>query len=139
MESLNFDKFGNPIEIETYSDGRSKQVTVTDNSKNFVFLGDTYNIEVLRDCEDLKLYYSSSISKAVLKRDCYGRLLLFFFDDWVSGRMDLLWVVVADEADADEMVGVPRLSRLREPYIAADAGDWMIAHGEITSYSNSRG
>jgi hypothetical protein len=73
-------------------------------------------------------------------RDRYGRLFLFFYDEYRlsngDDRTDYLWAVVADEADADNLVQASRLSRLREPYIACDGDRFQAAHEWIKTREN---
>jgi hypothetical protein len=122
------DKYGNPVTIRQYANGNSEKVTRTGDSSQFEFLGNTYSLAILRRNKDLKVYWRSNDSDAVLQRNVYGRLLLYFYDDWeMDDRTDILWVVVADEADADKMIKEPRLSRLRIPFIAGDGRGWMSA------------
>jgi len=128
------DLYGNRVEIRTYDDGTSERITFPDDSSyRFEFLGDTYSVAMLRcDNEELKLYYRDRDSEAALQRDGYGRLWLCFYDEYTlsngDDRYDYLWALVADETDADELVKVPRLSRLRLPYIAYDGERFQAAH-----------
>jgi len=125
------DAYGNRVEIIHYEDGSTKKTTFPDSGAfgYFEFLGDTYSKSILRACEDVKVYYRDNKMERVLKCDRYGRLLLYFYDDWgMDDRIDELWKVVTDEAEADEFVNVYRLDRLLEPYIAGDGGNWMAAH-----------
>jgi hypothetical protein len=135
------DQFGNRVEIEHYADGTKKRI-VFPTEKYFEFLGKTYAGFVFTRRYgvpeslnvDIKTYYKSSDSEAMLQRDYYGRLWLHFYDEYRlsngDDRYDYLWVLVADEADADELVHVYRLSRLREPYVAYDGYGWWAAHEE---------
>jgi hypothetical protein len=123
------DKFGNPCKIYDTED-RPCKVTFPKGGK-FEFLGDEYSLGVLRNGEEVKVYYREKYSEAILKRDRYGRLFLYFYDEYTGfdeDRYDHLWTLVADEADADEFVHVYRLSRLRKPYVAYDGGRWTGVH-----------
>jgi hypothetical protein len=120
------DRYGNLVSIRQYTDGSCEKTTRTNENSRFEFLDDVYSLDILRRNKDVKVYWRSYSSDAVLQRDVYGRLLLYFYDDWVADdRTDRLWVVVADEADADKMIKEPRLSRLRTPFIAGDGRGWM--------------
>jgi hypothetical protein len=98
------DKEGNRIVIQQYNDGRRKKITFPKyTSSGFEFQGKEYNLPLLRLNERVKIYYGDSDSEARLERDTYGRLWVFFYDEY-------------------------RLSRLREPYISYDGCGWMAAH-----------
>jgi hypothetical protein len=127
------DKEGNRIRIEQYNDGRRKKITFPKcTSSVFEFQGKEYSLSQLRRNERLKTYYADSDSEARLERDTYGRLWVFFYDEYRlsngDDRCDYLWKLVPDETAADEFVHVYRLSRLREPYISYDGCGWMAAH-----------
>jgi hypothetical protein len=128
------DRYGNRVKIEIYDDGRCKRITFPEAMYDkFEFLGDEYSVSDLWcNNETLKEYYKDSRSEAILQRDRYGRLFLFFYDEyWLSNgddRYDYIWAVVADEADSDSLVQVYRLSRLREPYISYDGDRFQAAH-----------
>lgn len=127
------DRFGNEYTDSYHEDGRIKRCTQTNIRSEFEFLGDTYSLEILRQMCFVKEYLDSYHNTIDLFRDKYGRLLLHFYDeemrfDGYPDREDLLWVVVKDEADADELSQAYCLSRLREPYIAGDENEWMAAH-----------
>lgn len=127
------DQFGNRVEIKHYADGTKKRIVFPESKYSpFEFLGDEYSRALLRENTKLKVYYKDSDSEATLQRDHYGRLFLFFYDEYHlsngDDRRDYLWALVADESDADEFVKVARLSRLREPYIVYDGENWLVAH-----------
>ncbi|MDR0830666.1 MAG: hypothetical protein LBN95_11240 [Prevotellaceae bacterium] len=133
------DQFGNRVEIQHYADGRKGKTTFPTN-KYFDFLGKTYAGFVFTRRYgvpeslnvDIKVYYKDNDSEAALQRDYYGRLWLYFYDEYRlsngDDRYDYLWVLVADEADADELVKDYRLSRLRVPFVAYDGYGWWSAH-----------
>jgi hypothetical protein len=128
-EPLLTDKFGNPFKI--HSEGDCSYKVTFPNREKFEFLGDVYSLEILLRIEDVKVYYQEKDSEAILRRDGYGRLFLYFYDEYMGfdeDRYDYLWTLVADEADADELVQVYRLSRLRTPYVAYDGGSWVGVH-----------
>jgi hypothetical protein len=132
-EPETFDAAGNRIVIQQYNDGRRKKITSPKyTSTDFEFQGKEYNLPLLQLNERVKTYYEDSDSEARLERDTYGRLWVFFYDEYRlsngDDRYDYLWKLVPDEAFADEFVGVYRLSRLREPYISYDGCGWMAAH-----------
>ena len=120
------DQFGNAIEHKN-SAGRPTFVTRSTQSSYFGFMGKVYAYSMLQENEELKVYYKSNKSEAILQRDRYDRLLLYFYDEYDFDRVDVLWILVADEADADHMVKSPRLSRIRIPFIAADGENWLSA------------
>jgi len=126
------DSYGNKVVYKHYEDGTTRKITYPScDFGYFEFLGDTYSKDMLKRCEDVKIYYRDNSTERVLKRDCYGRLLLYFYDDWGTAsndRIDKLWKVVANEDEADEFVESYRLHRLQEPYIADDGYGWMVAH-----------
>jgi hypothetical protein len=133
------DQFGNRVEIKQYNDGRIEKITFP-TEKYFDFLGNTYAGFVFTRRYgvketlnvDIKTYYKDSDSEAILQRDYYGRLWLYFYDEYRlsngDDRYDHLWVVVADEADADELVTIDRLKRLRPSYVSYDGYSWWSAH-----------
>ena len=128
-EPLLIDKFGNRFKI--YSEGDSSYKVTFPNREKFEFLGDVYSLGILLGIENVKVYYQEKDSEAILRRDGYGRLFLYFYDEYMGfdeDRYDYLWTLVADEADADELVQVYRLSRLRTPYVAYDGGSWVGVH-----------
>lgn len=118
------DRFGNAIE---YANSGGKQTRVTRSSKNsyFEFMGKVYYYGMLRENREIKVYYKSNSSDAVLQQDSYGRLFLYFYDEYDFDRVDILWILVTDEADADKMAEAARLSRVRIPFIAADGENWL--------------
>jgi hypothetical protein len=120
------DQFGNAIEYEN-NGGRQTRVTRSSKNAYFVFMGKVYSYGILRQNEEVKVYYKSNKSDAILQRDSYGRFFLYFYDEYDFDRVDILWVLVDNEADADKMVGAARLSRIRIPFIAADGGNWLAA------------
>jgi hypothetical protein len=76
----------------------------------------------------LKTYCSGSNEEALLQRDAYNRMWLYFYDYYSDhDRMDILYVLVANEADADRLVSVARLDRLRIPFVARDNNGWCGA------------
>lgn len=132
------DNYGNLVKTETWKNGKSKRITFPASKyAEFEFLGAVYSVNaLLYGNQPLKEYYKYSDSEAVLQRDRYGRLWLYFYDYYSDlDRTDYLWAVVADEADADELVKVYRLSRLREPYIAYDGEGWQAAHERVNKKS----
>ena len=120
------DQFGNTIEYGKY-DGKQTRITRSTRNSYFEFMGNVYSHGMLRRNKEVKVYYKSNSSDAVLQQDSYGRLFLYFYDEYDFDRVDELWVLVADEADADEMVKVTRLSRVRIPFIASDGEIWLGA------------
>ena len=127
------DRFGNKYADTRMSDGRIKRCTQTNRNKEFEFMGNTYSWSYLRSLASIKNYEDEYHHQIELCRDKYGLLLLYFYDEYMNfssdnDREDYLWVVVEDEADADELAEAYRLERLREPYIAADENGWMAAH-----------
>lgn len=135
------DRFGNEYTDSYCNDGRISRCTQTNMQSEFEFLGDTYSLEILEHASLVKEYLDDYHNKIKLCRDQYGRLLLFFYDEEMNfdggpDREDFLWVIVKDEADADELSQAYRLSRLREPYIAGDEKKWMAAHQYIEQKTN---
>jgi hypothetical protein len=122
------DKFGNPLYFKQQSDGKVEKSTTIKWNK-FEFLGDEYSTSLLENNEVLKTYYTSSDSEAALQRDSFGRLWLYFYDEYKGehDRTDILWTLVENEADADKMVTVARLSRLRIPFVGSDDCGWWGA------------
>ena len=120
------DPFGNVIEHRNHGGRQTRIIRSTKNSR-FEFLGNMYSYSTLRENKEVKVYYKSKDADAVLQQDRYGRLFLYFYDEYVFDRVDMLWILVTDEADADKMVKVARLSRVRVPFIAADGESWMAA------------
>jgi len=120
------DQFGNSIRISN-SEGRQISTTRSTRNSYFLFMGEVYSYSMLCENEEIKVYYKSNSSDAILQRDRYGRLFLYFYDEYDFDRVDHLWVLVADSTDADKMVNVTRLSRTRIPFIAADGENWVGA------------
>ena len=120
------DPFGNLIEHRNHG-GRQTRIIRSTQSSYFEFLGKMYSYSMLYENKEVKVYYKSNKSDAVLQQDSYGRLLLYFYDEYDFDRVDKLWILVTDEADADKMVRVARLSRVRVPFIAADGENWLAA------------
>lgn len=127
------DLFGNEYTETMYEDGRVKRCTQTNRKSRFDFLGDVYTWIDLRHLPTIKTYVDEYHQEIKLCRDKCGRLLLYFYDEYMNfngddDRVDYLWVVVKDENDAEELSEAHRFSRLRVPYIAADEKGWMAAH-----------
>lgn len=96
-------------------------------------MGNSYSWSYLRSLDSIKSYVDNYHQQIALCKDKHGFLLLYFYDEYMNfsgdnDREDYLWVLVENEADADELAEAYRLERLREPYIAADENDWMAAH-----------
>lgn len=132
-EIKRIDRFGNKYEDTQMSDGRIKRCTQTNRKKEFDFMGNTYSWSYLQSLSSIKDYVDEYHQQIALCKDKYGRLLLYFYDEYMdfsgdNDREDYLWVVVENEKDADELAEAYRLSRLRTPYIAADEKGWMAAH-----------
>lgn len=81
----------------------------------------------------IRTYVDEYHQEIKLCRDKYGRLMLYFYDEYMNfngddDREDYLWVVTKDENDAEVLSEAHRFGRLRVPYIAADEKGWMAAH-----------
>lgn len=126
------DDFENELEYINRNDGVIVRITQTSRSKQFYVFGDVYSLEILRKNTVLKTYYDREHYEAHLEQDIYGRLILHFYDEEMNfsgdDRVDYLWLFVKNEPDADQMVQVGKLSRLRVPFISGDETGWMSAH-----------
>jgi len=125
------DCYGNPFSISREGE-QFVRVTQTNRMSDFEFLGNCYSYRILKQNKTLKTYVDDSNCQRLLQKDIYGRLLLYFYDEYMrmddDDREDHLWVVVKSKAEADKFENTYRLSRLRVPYISADEGSWMVAH-----------
>lgn len=133
-EFFTHDSFGNKVEILKLSDNRYKKVTQTNRHSRFEFLNSKYSISILESAGDIKTYWDEYHSVRKLVQDCYGRLFHYRYDEEMNfdggdDRVDILWILVADEKDSDELSNnSSSLSLLREPYVAADETGWVAAH-----------
>jgi len=103
--------------------------------ERFTFQGDDYLLSMLRYAKIVKTYWDRSKSERYLVRDEYGRLFLYCWEeemtfDGTSDRLDLLWVLVKNEAEADSLKNEGLLSLSKYPHICADGNDWMNVFDE---------
>lgn len=127
------DQFKNVVTITKLKDGNFDKVTQTNKNSDFEFLGDTYSYGLLNSAETVKVYWESYHSKRSLEKDKYGRLFHYRYDEEMNfdggdDREDILWTLVANEADSDELAQKGGLSLLREPYVASAETNWVAAH-----------
>lgn len=127
------DQFKNMVTITKLKDGNFDKVTQTNKNSDFEFLGDTYSYGLLNSAETVKVYWESYHSKRSLEKDKYGRLFHYRYDEEMNfdggdDREDILWTLVANEADSDELSQKSGLSLLREPYVASAETNWVAAH-----------
>ena len=131
------DEFGNLVTVTRYNDGRFEKVTQTERKFNFEFLENTYSFSVFDSAETLKVYWDNEHSKRSLIRDKYGRLFHYRYDEEMSfsglDRLTIVWTLVANDADSDELAGKDGMSLLRLPFVATDETNWMAAQERITS------
>jgi hypothetical protein len=119
------DKFGNKVTIIKLNDGCYKKTTQTNKNTEFEFLGDTYSYDMLGLSYTLKVYCDNYHSDRKLVKDKFGRLFHYRYDEEMNfdggpDREDILWTLVADEKDSEQLTHVGNMSLLREPYVAAD-------------------
>jgi hypothetical protein len=131
------DVYGNDIEIINRTDGTIIRTTKTNKQTEFIFLDDVYSIEQLRASVTIKVYWDRNHSYRTLVKDTYGRLFHYRWDEetYFDGddRLDILWILVADEQDSDLLSkNESDLDLLRTPYIATCETNWVAAHEEIT-------
>jgi len=134
------DKFNNMVTVTKMKDGNFDKVTQTNKNSDFEFLCDTYSYDLLNTAETVKVYWESYHSKRSLEKDKYGRLFHYRYDEEMNfdggdDREDILWTMVADEADSDELSQKGGLSLLREPYVASAETNWVAAHEIIEKQS----
>ncbi len=127
------DKFKNVITIRKLDDGNFDKVIQTNKNSNFEFLGDIYSYNLLNSSEIVKVYWDNNHSERRLVMDRFGRLFHYRFDEEMNfdggdDREDILWTLVANEADSDELSQKGGLSLLREPYVASAETNWVAAH-----------
>ncbi|MCX6252527.1 MAG: hypothetical protein NTX61_17470 [Bacteroidetes bacterium] len=128
------------VTINKLEDGTFHKVTQTDKVAEFEFLGDTYSYSQLDSATTLKVYWDNYHSERKLVKDKYGRLFHYRYDEEMNfdggdDRLDLLWTLVANETDSDDLSCKSGLSLLREPYVASAETDWVAAHEDINSNS----
>ena len=134
------DKFNNMVTVTKMKNGNFDKVTQTNKNSDFEFLGDTYSYGLLNSAETVKVYWKSYHSERSLEKDKYGRLFHYRYDEEMNfdggdDREDILWTLVANEADSDELSQKSGLSLLREPYIASAETNWVAAHEIIAKQS----
>jgi len=132
-EMVFYDKFGNKVTLTKLNDGRYKKITQTNKNTEFEFMGDTYSYDLLERSSTLEVYWDKSDSYRKLVKDKYGRLFHYRYDEEMNfdggpDREDILWTLVVDEIDSEQLTHVGNLSLLREPFVAADETNWVAAH-----------
>lgn len=132
-ECIYYDKFRNKVIITRLPDGRYKKTTQTNKNAEFEFLGDTYSYEMLVMSKTLMVYWDNYHSDRKLVKYTYGRLFHYRYDEEMNfdggpDREDILWTLVTEEADSEQLTHVGNLSLLREPFVAADETNWVAAH-----------
>jgi hypothetical protein len=85
---------------------------------------------MLRDARIVKTYWDRDKSKCHLVRDEYGRLFLYCWEeettfDGTSDRLDMLWVLVKNEAEANSLKNEGFLTLSNYPHISSDGNNWM--------------
>ena len=109
-EEVYEDKYGNSFSIERAGD-KFVKVTQTNRYSDFEFLGHLYSYDILKQNKTLKTYVDEYHCQRLLQKDAYGRLLLYFYDEYMrtngDDREDYLWVVMRDEAEADNFENTP--------------------------------
>ena len=128
-----YDKFGNKVTLTKLNDGRYKKTTQTNKNTEFEFMGDTYSYDLLERSSTLEVYWDKSDSYRKLVKDKYGRLFHYRYDEEMNidggpDREDILWTLVVDEIDSEQLTHVGNMSLLREPFVAADETNWVAAH-----------
>ena len=137
-DTVTRDEFGNKVTLTKLNDGRYKKTTQTNKNTKFEFLGDTYSYDMLEMSDTLKVYWDNYHSERKLVKDRYGRLFHYRYDEEMNfdggpDREDILWMLVANERDSDQLSQVGNMSLLREPFVAADEADWVAAHEYVDS------
>jgi hypothetical protein len=143
------DRFRNEVTITKLNDGTFRKETQTTKHSDFEFLGNKYSCHLLEASETIKVYWDHSDSERKLVKDKYGRLFHYRYDEEMSfnggdDRVDILWTLVTDEKDSDDLSTQGGLSLLREPYVASAETNWVAAHEYaehdfINKISNSKG
>lgn len=98
--------------------------------ERFTFQGDDYLLSMLRYARIVKTYWDRDKSKCHLVRDKYGRLFLYCWEeettfDGTSDRLDMLWVLVKNEAEANSLKNEGFLTLSNYPHISSDGNNWM--------------
>jgi hypothetical protein len=98
--------------------------------ERFAFQGNNYLLSMLRHAKIIKTYWDRSKSERHLVCDEYGRLFLYCWEeettfDGTSDRLDLLWVLVKNEEEADSLKNEGLLTLSNHPHISTDRHDWM--------------
>jgi len=127
------DRFNNKVTVNKLNDGTFRKETQTNKHSDFEFLGLTYSYHLLEISETIKVYWDRSDSERKLVKDKYGRLFHYRYDEEMNfnggdDREDILWTLVADEKDSDDLSSQGGLSLLREPYVASAETNWVAAH-----------
>ncbi len=127
------DKFNNMVTVTKMKDGNFKKEIQTNKNSVFEFLGYQYSYDLLNSAETVKVYWDENHSERSLVKDKYGRLFHYRYDEEMNfddgdDREDILWTMVGNEADSDELSQKGGLSLLREPYIASAETNWVAAH-----------
>ena len=127
------DRFNNKVTIFKLEDGTFRKETQTNKRSDFEFLGDTYSYQLLDSSATIKVYWDNSDSERKLVQDKYGRLFHYRYDEEMNfnggdDRVDILWTLVTDEKDSDNLSQQGGLSLLREPYVASAETNWVAAH-----------
>jgi hypothetical protein len=130
------DRFNNKITVIKLDDGTFRKETQTNKRSEFEFLGDIYSFHLLESATIIKVYWDEAHSERKLVKDKYGRLFHFRFDEEMNvnggdDRVDILWTLVADEKDSDDLSSQGSFSLLREPYVASAETNWVAAHEYI--------
>ena len=138
------DRFRNKVTVNKLNDGTFRKETQTNKNSDFEFLGNIYSYKLLEGSETIKIYWENSDSERKHVKDKYGRLFHYRYDEEMNfdggdDSVDILWTLVGDEKDSDDLSTQGGLSLLREPYVASAETNWVAAHEySETGFTNKK-
>ena len=142
LENLLFD-FVCIKEIKT-EDGKLLRTTTTNSRHNFTFLGDTYNMDTIKNALLIHTYHNSSNSEASLWQDKYNRLFFKIYQEEMNfnGEDDCVectYCFIDNKKIADELYQKGTTLCGIEPYIYVSSdglsSDFVSVHEYISASS----
>lgn len=94
---------------------------------------DNYSYDFLNLSEELKVYTHSYHIERQLVKNKYGRLFHYSYDEEMSfcggdDREGILWKLVTNDANSDELSRKGGMGLLREPNVVPAETNWVAAH-----------
>jgi hypothetical protein len=127
------DQFNNVVTITKLADGSFKKMITTNNNSDFEFLGDIYSYALLKSSRIVKVYWDSYHFQRKLVKDRNGRLFHYNYREdmnFIGGNdcEDILWTLVSNEADSDELSKHDVFDLLRAPYVDTSETGLVTVH-----------